>query len=64
MRKDESEDAMRERAQVVKYLRETQSLFIAQKERGEQPLVARHHAESCELAARYIEMGVHWDPLP
>ena len=64
MRKDKSkspmsEDAMRERAQVVKYLRDTQSIFLEQKERGERPLVAHYHAECCEYAALYIEMGEH-----
>jgi hypothetical protein len=49
--------AQEERAQIVKYLRETQALHQMADDR---PLVRRHHADSCKWAADAIMRGEHW----
>ena len=55
--------AEQERAQVVKYLRETAAIFQGYVDEGENPLLYRHHADGCTYAAISIEAGDHWIAL-
>ena len=52
-----------ERAQIVKYLRETAAMLDDLTAQKITPLKSRFHADSCRLAANAIEIGEHWyDP--
>jgi hypothetical protein len=55
--------AEQERAQIVKYLRETAAIFQGYVDEGDKPLLHRHHADSCTYAANAIEAGDHWIAL-
>lgn len=52
--------AKEERLQIVQFLRDTQAIFETRRQKGDEPIVCKHHAESCKYAAAAIERGEHW----
>jgi hypothetical protein len=52
--------AEKERAQIIKYLRECQRRHEANLEAGKYKIASKHHADACKYASRAIEDGEHW----